>query len=262
MSDNYYRDHWLAIEPERLARYEAMFQWRPEQEDLLSALDLRQGMTVLDYGCGPGFLSMEMATRVGPGGQVTGLDINEEFVSRANARAKESGLAGQLEFRTLVDQRLPVDASSVDRVLCKNVLEYVANARDTLHSIRNCMKPGARILIVDSDWGFVIVEPWGRDRVERFFKAASPAFKEPYIGRKLLGLLNEAGLSDAEMRVSAVADTKGTTLGLLTNMCSYIKTFNGLDSRTVADMMQELDDAIESGHYLFVLPQFLVTATR
>ena len=34
--------------------------------------------------------------------------------------------------------------------------------------------------VIDSDWGFVLVEPWGKARTDAFFLAASPAFKEPF----------------------------------------------------------------------------------
>jgi len=118
------------------------------------------------------------------------------------------------------------------------------------------------IQVLDSDWGFVIVEPWGKATTEDVFTAASGAFKEPYIGRKLVGLLKEAGFADIELNVSPWIDRVGTLRGVLTNMASYIDTLNSMDKTVVDALMAELDEAMSVGNYLVVLPQFIVTARK
>lgn len=259
--DKFYQSHWLEIEKSRLERYEQMFQWRPESEPLLEPLELKDGMNVLDYGCGPGYLSAEIARRVGIGGRVTGLDINEEFVNRAKARAKEEGLA-QLEFQVLKEGSWPLEPDSIDRVICKNVLEYVPDVTEVLHEAQRVLKPGGMLEIIDSDWGFVVVEPWGKDRTEFFFAAASGAFKEPHIGRKLTGLLASAGYSNVHPQVNSMVDTQGRAFNVLVNMALYINDLETMDKEYVAALMDELNSAVEKGEYLFVLPQFLITATK
>ena len=59
-SATFYTDHWKVIEAERLARYEQMFVWRPEQARLLEPAGIATGQRVLDLGCGPGFLSLAL----------------------------------------------------------------------------------------------------------------------------------------------------------------------------------------------------------
>src|SRR5512145_1529759 len=89
----YYRDHWVTVEPERLDAYEEMFRWRPQLEPLLAPARLGPGLTVVDYGCGPGHLAVELARRVGPEGRVLALDLNAEFRQRTAERAAAEGLA-------------------------------------------------------------------------------------------------------------------------------------------------------------------------
>ncbi|MBV1882693.1 MAG: methyltransferase domain-containing protein [Pseudomonadales bacterium] len=259
--DSFYQDHWRDIEDDRLKRYDTMFQWRPEQDALLAPLDLKEGLTVVDYGCGPGYLAMEIARRVGEKGKVFGLDLNASFINAAIDKAKADNLA-QIDFVLVKDNNLPVEANSVDRILCKNVLEYVPDALETLKAHHEILAPGGLIQILDSDWGFVIVEPWGKKRVDEFFDAASAAFKEPYIGRKLSGLLNQAGFKEIDIKISPWIDKKGHAMSVLTNMVSYIDTFQTLDKIIVDSMMAELNEDIASGDYLFVLPQFVVTAKK
>ena len=98
-SETFYQSHWIAVEPERRARYEAMFQWRDSTEPLSAPAEVAPGQTVGDYGCGPGGLAIELARRVGTDGKAIGVELNEGFLETTRARAEEAGIAAQLETR-------------------------------------------------------------------------------------------------------------------------------------------------------------------
>ena len=257
--DRFYTDHWRTIEDERVGRYEKLFAWRPEQAVLLAPAGIEPGHHVLDLGCGPGYLTAELASLVGGGGRAVGVDINNRFVADANERAKG---ATNLSYQVIVDHRLPFDDAAFDRVICKNVLEYVPDLAATLAEVVRVLKPGARAHAIDSDWGFVVVEPWPKATVERFFAAAAPAFKEPLIGRRLPAAFVSAGLDDVRVRISAIPDRVGNTLLVMRNMAGYVRTFGALSPAEVDGLMAELEAAPARGTYLFVLPQFLVTGSR
>jgi 2-polyprenyl-3-methyl-5-hydroxy-6-metoxy-1,4-benzoquinol methylase len=119
MSDStYYRDHWLEVEPERVAAYEEMFAWRPQMEPLLAPAQLEPGLVVVDYGCGPGLLAMELARRVVPGGHVHAVDINAPFVRRTRERAAAQGVADRVTVHQIGEDRIP-RARQRDQVICK-----------------------------------------------------------------------------------------------------------------------------------------------
>ena len=259
--DTFYTDHWVDIEDERVERYEKMFQWRPEQEALLAPADIGEGHHVLDFGCGPGFLTRALADRVGAQGEACGVDINERFVRDANTRASGDDISN-VSYHHLDGTTLPFDAASFDRAVAKNVLEYVPDAAASLAEITRVLKPGGRLHAVDSDWGFVVVEPWAKAEVDEFFAAAGPAFKEPLIGRKLVGLFSAAGLGDIQVTLLPMVDRTGAAKGVLLNMAHYIGSFATLDLEVVAARMAAVDTAINEGTYLFCLPQFLVTGTK
>jgi arsenite methyltransferase len=261
VTDNFYQNHWLEIEDERLERYERMFEWRPEQSGLLEPAGIQEGLRVLDFGSGPGHLAMELARRVGEGGSVHGVDINQEFVRRAAEKAKEQDLEHIVSFLHLTGEIIPLADNSMDRVICKNVLEYVADLDATLKELRRLLVVRGIIHIIDSDWGFVVVEPWGQERTTRFFSAAAGAFKEPHIGRKLPAALSRKGFADIEVSLRPFVDRQGGGMPVLNNMASYIRTFNSMPEQELSAMMDELEEAIPAGEYLFILPQFLVTAT-
>lgn len=257
--DSFFSDHWQHIEDERIVRYEQMFRWHDGQRALLAGADLGAGQRVLDVGAGPGFFALGLADLVGPAGRVDGVDVNPRFVADANARAADRP---QVCFHQVVDHRLPFADGCFDRVICKNVLEYVPDLAASLTECARVLKAGGRIHIIDSDWGFVVVEPWGKATVDRFFAAAAPAFKEPFIGRKAAGALARCGFAEVTVALLPIVDREGGGLNVLTNMAGYIRSFDSLPETEVAALLEQARAGIEDGSYLFCLPQFLVTGRK
>ncbi|MEE8558466.1 MAG: methyltransferase domain-containing protein [Myxococcota bacterium] len=260
--DTYYRDHWLEVETERLEAYEEMFRWRPQMEPLLAPARLEEGQVVVDYGCGPGMLSLELGRRAGAAGHVHGVDINAAFLARAREHAAESGLDKQMSFHLIEGDRVPLEDGSVDRVICKNVLEYVPDVGATLRELRRVLRPGGLTHATDSDWGMLVVEPLGADRIAELFQAASLAYKTPLIGRKLYGAFREAGYGDVEIQIVATADRRGFLAPVVFHMAGYARVSGRLDPAKIDRLLDDLRAAIEAGTYLMVLPQFLVTGTE
>jgi arsenite methyltransferase len=260
--DSYYQDHWLEIEANRLDRYELMFEWRPEHAAMLDPADIQPGHRVVDFGCGPGFLSLALADLVGDSGHVYGLDINSEFIRRSMVRAEENNRQDKVTFLQLTEHTMPLENASVDRVICKNVLEYVPDLETTLRELKRILRKDGKILVIDSDWGFVVVEPWSADEVKRFFGAASAAFREANIGRKLPAALKRAGFQNIEVAIRPFIDRQGSGMAVLNNMTGYIRTFSTMDPAELKTMWEELEQAVSTGDYMFILPQFSVTATQ
>ena len=257
----YYRDHWVTVEPDRLAVYEEMFRWRPQLEPLLAPARLERGLTVVDYGCGPGHLAVELARRVGPEGRVLALDLNAEFRTRTAERAAAEGVAERVTVLAVTDDVLPLEAGSVDRVLCKNVLEYVDDPARTLAEFRRVLRPGGLAHVIDSDWGLLAVEPLGPERGAELFEAARHAYRTPHVGRRLHGLFRGAGFRDVQLQVLANADVKGHWAGVVLNLVGYARASGRLPEARLDAIVAELRAAIDAGRYLLLLPQFLVTGT-
>jgi ubiquinone/menaquinone biosynthesis C-methylase UbiE len=260
--ETYHRDHWVEVSDERHQAYEAMFEWRHEMEPLLAGADLQPGLSVVDYGCGPGHLTVELAGRVAPGGSVVGLDINCNFVARANERAAEAGLAEQVSARLLEGPRLPVEDASADRVICKSVLEYVDDPAAVLAEFHRIARPGGRIHVIDSDWRMLVLEPVGHERMLRLFEAARPAYRTPEIGRRLYGLMRGAGFREVQVSIFAGADTKGRRAAIARNMADYAREFGLMEAAEIDAIVAEMEAAIVEQRYLLVLPQFVVSGLR
>jgi ubiquinone/menaquinone biosynthesis C-methylase UbiE len=261
--DTYYKDHWVAIEPERFARYDAMFKLDDARADkLLAPLALAPGQTALDLGCGPGYVAAQIARLVGPNGRVHALDVNADFVARARAVAAEAGVEKRVDVQHLTGERFPLPDASCDRALAKNVLEYVPSVDATLRELHRVLKPGGTLTAMDSDWAFVLIEPLTPDEVRELFSAAAPAFREPYIGRKLRASFRRAGFRDVQVDVVASPDDKGYLRPVVENMLGYARKFGTMSEARCAELRARVEAAIASGDYLAVLPQFVVRGVR
>jgi ubiquinone/menaquinone biosynthesis C-methylase UbiE len=83
----------LGSSPRELSRLSMQARLlRPITERLLRQAGIKEGMRVLDLGCGAGDVSLLAAEMVGPTGFVLGIDQSAEAVAKATERVRESGL--------------------------------------------------------------------------------------------------------------------------------------------------------------------------
>jgi hypothetical protein len=106
-----------------------------------------------------------------------------------------------------------------------------------------------------------VVEPLTTDEVREVFTAAAPAFKEPYVGRKLRGAFVAAGFVDVTVEVQVLQDDEGGFRGIVESMLRYGRAFERISDDRSAEVLASLDRAIADGTYLAVVPQFVVTGT-
>ena len=79
----------LAFTDEAARRLQAIYTTpdiAAQRRAALDLLQLRSAESIIDVGCGPGFLSEEMADAVGPKGHVLGVDISEDLLAFAEER--------------------------------------------------------------------------------------------------------------------------------------------------------------------------------
>jgi ubiquinone/menaquinone biosynthesis C-methylase UbiE len=111
-------------------------------------------MRLVDFGCGPGTLSLGLAAIVTPG-EVLGIDISEASIAQAKAQSELLGVTNA-EFRVsdILDARLP-DAS-FDAAHFSSVLAYQSDPLAALTVAYRALKPGGLISTRDpqkeGDW--------------------------------------------------------------------------------------------------------------
>ncbi len=105
----------------------------------LQEVGIKEGQTVLDYGCGPGSYAIPAAKLVGEGGTVYALDIHPLAIEAVERKAKKSRLANITTILSGKDTGLP--GESMDVVLAYDMIHSVRDKRALLEELYRVMKP-------------------------------------------------------------------------------------------------------------------------
>lgn len=157
------------------------------------ALAPAPGEHILDVGCGPGFYAAELLDEVGSDGSVVGVDVSPAMLGVA---AKRSEGKPNADFREGDATALPVDDGEFDAALSVQVLEYVADVTAALRELRRALRPGARVVLWDVDWGTLSWHSEDPARMKRVLQAWDAHLAHPSLPRTLAPRMREAGFDD------------------------------------------------------------------
>jgi len=112
---------------------------------------IREGMTVLDYGCAMGFFSLPMARMVGPGGKVIAVDIQEKMLRTLVKRAKKAGLANRIETHLAVPGTIGLEGyqEKIDFILALAVVHEVPDPVHTFTEFHSLLKARGKLLLAE-----------------------------------------------------------------------------------------------------------------
>ena len=115
---------------------------------IISHLALSPGQRVLDYGCGPGRLTLPLARALGPQGQVTALDLQAKMLEKVRAKAQAQNLENIHYLQASAgDARLT--PNFYDAALLVTVLGELPDQPRALGEIHACLKPGGLLSITE-----------------------------------------------------------------------------------------------------------------
>ena len=232
-----------------------------QRQQTLERLVLEPGEKVFDIGCGVGFLAHELALKVGKSGKVVGIDQNPEMIRHSQQRCE--GLP-QIEFNEGDASQLPAEDQSFDAVSCTQVLLYVKDVSKVLTEMRRILKPGGRLVIVETAWRGVVLNSADDALTKNIFSAWDSAVPSPNLPVHLGPLLKKHEFSNIQVEAVPILNTEYTPSNFSHGMMEWIsknaEKQGVLNKEQRKAFLADLEERERSGSYFFCVNRFLFSA--
>lgn len=208
------RTDWADERHRRIIEEQRKFLWTPEQLEWLAAwIGFKAGWTVVDVGCGYGYVGRTYAPFMSPGGRVIGVDREGPLLEEARARAAEAADECTFAFVGGEAYAVPLAAETADAAFCQTLLMHVPEPERALAEMVRVTKRGGVVVCFEPDnspSGAFYASVFDFDFDDRMEAAAfewrchygrkARGKGDPAVGSRVPELMHRAGLVGVEAR--------------------------------------------------------------
>lgn len=226
---------------------------------LLVDSGIKEGMRVLDVGCGTGDVSFLVAELVGATGEVVGVDTSMAALNVAMSRVCDVSIS--VKFLQMDIHELPESLGSFDAVIGRRVLMYQSNPLESVRMLLSYLKMNGKMIFQESDsMAFSLCSdsmPLHKRVQGWIWETVESEGGDVHMGMKLYALLKDAGLKVTLLRSEANLQTceSGSDLGWVAKMMeSRIISCGvaGSDEMGVESLEERLRVELESSDVPFI----------
>jgi arsenite methyltransferase len=117
-------------------------------QEVVAALDLKEGEVIADIGAGSGYFSLRFAHHVGERGRVYAVDINPDMIRYLNRRIRDLNLRNVVTILAEPDDPLLPDAS-IDLFFLCDTWHHIERQTDYLALMKRMLRQGGSVAMVD-----------------------------------------------------------------------------------------------------------------
>lgn len=165
---------------------------------MLALIDPVPGALLLDVGCGVGHEVQRLARRVGPTGQVVGLDNNPLMIAEAKRRVQDLFLP--ITYEQGDAHALPFADAQFTGCRAERVLLYTPRPDEVIREMARVVRRGGRVVIFDFDYGGTLFDSPDDQLAQRVQAALTASVPNGTIGRRLARYCSQAGLEEVRVQ--------------------------------------------------------------
>jgi len=174
-----------------------------------------QGDLLLDVGCGPGYVSFELARLVGSSGQVIAVDMSQRFINHLREQIQVRRVSN---IKTMIGDvgQLDIAERSVDGAYARWVLCFVEHAEAVVAAVARALRPGKAFVVQDYfNYEAAVIAP--KDEIfDHVFKVVAQSFRmrqgNPDVGSYVPAMMERCGLEVREINSLSRIARPGTAL--------------------------------------------------
>lgn len=172
-------------------------------------------LSILDVGCGPGTISVDLATRI-PQGSVLAIDPSEEVIQKARKYAEEKGVTNvYFEVGDIFNWKAieGIDEGGFDVVHAHQVLQHLQDPLGAMKEMKRLTRKGGMVAVRDCDYSAMNHYPPHEGMTEwlDLYRSVAKSIKcDPDIGKRLHAIALQAGFPRDDIDASVSAWTFST----------------------------------------------------
>jgi ubiquinone/menaquinone biosynthesis C-methylase UbiE len=191
----------VQLELNRLKAQIEMF-WDKECKRYMD-FGLQDGMSVIELGCGPGFL-LEKINKRFPNADVIGLEIDPFLVNYSNQYFQEKA-AKKVQIIEGSIEKTGLMSNSFDFAIVRLVLEHLSDPVKAVKEVFRILKPGGKIVVIDNDFDIHLISYPNISQLRILYEAYCKSMYadggNPKIGRELPNILRQGGFSKVDLEI-------------------------------------------------------------
>ena len=222
----------------------------------LRFVPVRPGARVLEVGCGSGVVLRDLAARAGRGGQVVGVDSSRAMLAAARRLCRPGPRSARIALRHGDGAHLPFAPGEFDVTLGITVILHVPEPGAVVEEMARVTRPGGRVGLQDQDFGAMAVTHPDPGLTDRILDGVPRAlYEEPYSGRRLPGLLLEAGLRSVRLLTDVFQDTTldPWTKTFLERRAANAVSFGLVDEAAAQKWLDGFTALVAAGAFVFTM---------